>query len=257
MFLFAVAFGTAAAYIANRWIDQRMASDTTETSNTSPVVVAALAIPFGQQIDEAHVRVIQWPRDGVLDGSFESTDEVINKVANQRIMPGEVVLESRIVDHASGSTLSSIIAPNKRALTVRVNDVIGVAGFLLPGNHVDVIASHSSHSKNNYTHTHTILRNLKVLAVDQSVSADKEKPVVVRAVTLEVTPKQAERLVQATEVGSVQLALRNPNDIDEPESQRKVVKKARVKSKVVVKKKQDGAITIIRGTKVDVTRIKL
>lgn len=246
MFLFAVAFGTVAAYIANRWIDQRMVSDTTETSNTRPVVVAALAIPFGQQIDEAQVRVIQWPRDGVLEGSFESTDEVINKVANQRIMPGEVVLESRIVDHASGSTLSSLIAPNKRALTVRVNDVIGVAGFLLPGNHVDVIASQS---KNNYTHTHTILRNLKVLAVDQSASADKEKPVVVRAVTLEVTPKQAERLVQATEEGSVQLALRNPKDL--------VVKKAPVKSKFVVKKKQVGAITIIRGTKVDITRIKL
>lgn len=246
MFLFAVAFGTVAAYIANRWIDQRMVSDTTETSNTRPVVVAALAIPFGQQIDEAYVRVIQWPRDSVLDGSFESTDEVINKVANQRIMPGEVVLESRIVDHASGSTLSSLIAPNKRALTVRVNDVIGVAGFLLPGNHVDVIASQS---KNNNTHTHTILRNLKVLAVDQSASADKEKPVVVRAVTLEVTPRQAERLVQATEEGSVQLALRNPKDL--------VVKKAPVKSKFVVKKKQVGAITIIRGTKVDITRIKL
>lgn len=242
MFLFAVAFGTVAAYIANRWIDQRMVSDTTETSNTRPVVVAALAIPFGQQIDEAYVRVIQWPRDGVLDGSFESTDEVINKVANQLIMPGEVVLESRIIDHASGSTLSSIIAPNKRALTVRVNDVIGVAGFLLPGNHVDVIASQS---KNNNTHTHTILRNLKVLAVDQSASADKEKPVVVRAVTLEVTPRQAERLVQATEEGSVQLALRNPKE------------NAPVKSKVVVKKKQVGAITIIRGTKVDITRIKL
>jgi pilus assembly protein CpaB len=248
MFLFAVAFGTVAAYIANRWIDQRMVSDTTETSNTRPVVVAALAIPFGQQIDEAYVRVIQWPRDGVLEGSFESTDEVINKIANQRIMPGEVVLESRIIDHASGSTLSSIIAPNKRALTVRVNDVIGVAGFLLPGNHVDVIASHKHNRKNN-THTHTILSNLKVLAVDQSASADKEKPVVVRAVTLEVTPKQAERLVQATEEGSVQLALRNPNDL--------VVKKAPVKSKVIAKKKQDGAITIIRGTKVDVTRIKL
>jgi pilus assembly protein CpaB len=256
MFLFAVAFGTVAAYIANHWIDQRMVSDTTETSNTRPVVVAAVAIPFGQQIDEAQVRVIQWPRDGVLEGSFESIDEVINKVANQRIMPGEVVLESRIVDHSSGSTLSSIIAPNKRALTVRVNDVIGVAGFLLPGNHVDVIASHIHNRKNN-THTHTILRNLKVLAVDQSASADKEKPVVVRAVTLEVTPKQAERLVQATEEGSVQLALRNPKDIDEPEPQRKVVKIAPVKSKVVVKKKQAEAITIIRGTKVDVTRIKL
>jgi pilus assembly protein CpaB len=248
MFLFAVAFGTVAAYIANRWIDQRMVSDTTETSNTSPVVVAALAIPFGQQIDEAYVRVIQWPRDGVPDGSFESTDEVIDKVANQRIMPGEVVFESRIVDHASGSTLSSIIAPNKRALTVRVNDVIGVAGFLLPGNHVDVIASHK-HNRKDKTHTHTILRSLKVLAVDQSASADKEKPVVVRAVTLEVTPKQAERLVQATEEGSVQLALRNPNDL--------IVKIAPVKSKVVAKKKRDGAITIIRGTKVDVTRIKL
>ncbi len=155
-----------------------------------------------------------------------------------------------ITNKTAESGISSIIAPNKRALTVRVNDVIGVAGFLLPGNHVDVIASQS---KNNRTHTHTILRNLKVLAVDQSASADKEKPVVVRAVTLEVTPKQAERLVRATEEGSVQLALRNPNDIDETGLVKVVVKK----KKVVVKKKQDGVITIIRGTKVDVTKIKL
>ena len=98
-----------------------------------------------------------------------------------------------------------------RAVSVRVNDVVGVAGFLLPGNHVDVVAAYRDGPD---TRSETVVQNVKVLAVDQTASTDKNEPVVVRAVTLEVTPADAEKLVLAEQRGAIQLALRNPPDRD-------------------------------------------
>ena len=103
------------------------------------------------------------------------------------------------------------IEPTKRAVSVRVNDVIGVGGFLLPGNRVDVLATRMTDERRAVTQT--LLQNLKVLAVDQTASPEKDKPAVVRAVTLEMEPVEAELLVGATEEGTVQLALRNPDDM--------------------------------------------
>ena len=121
------------------------------------------------------------------------------------------MIETRLREHLGGSTLSALITPNMRAVTVRVNDVVGVGGFLLPNNRVDVLATRRD-QRDSEARTRTILENIKVLAVDQEASQDKEKPVVVRAVTLEMTPEQAEIVVTATEEGSIQLALRNPLD---------------------------------------------
>lgn len=100
-----------------------------------------------------------------------------------------------------------MIPEDKRALTIRVNDVIGVAGFLLPGNKVDVL-----NTKGNGTTT--VLKNIKVLAVDQTARTKDNKPVIVRAVTLEVSPKEAEKLLTENSKGSIQLALRNPLTVD-------------------------------------------
>ena len=102
-----------------------------------------------------------------------------------------------------------------RAVTVRVDDVVGVAGFLLPGNRVDVVASRLD-QRTRLATTETILTNLKVLAVDQTASTDKNEPVIVRAVTLEMTPDQSEAIVKAKEEGTIQLTLRNPNDSSVP-----------------------------------------
>jgi pilus assembly protein CpaB len=96
-----------------------------------------------------------------------------------------------------------------RAVSVRVNDVVGVAGFLLPGNRVDIVAAYRDGQE---TRSETVVQNVKVLAVDQTAATDEDEPVIVRAVTLEVTPADAEKLVLAEERGAIQLALRNPLD---------------------------------------------
>ena len=127
-----------------------------------------------------------------------------------------MLLKERFTKSGAGSTLAALIRPDMRAMTVRVDDVVGVAGFLLPGNRVDVVAARK-HAGNDRAITETILFDINVLAVDQTSSQDKNEPVVVRAVTLEMTPQQAEVLVRAREEGRIQLTLRNPTDDAQPQ----------------------------------------
>lgn len=254
LFLVALIFGIGAAWMANNWIKNRMAS-TTAGPDMQPVVVAATDIPFGQRIELMHLKTINWPRDSLPSGVLHDMAVAEGRIANQKILAGEPVLNSRVVEQIEGSTLSALITPRKRAITVRVNDVIGVAGFLLPGNRVDVIATRKISNRRD-AQTRIILQDLKVLAVDQLASPDKDRPVVVRAVTLEMDPDQAEKLVKATEEGSVQLALRNPTD--------KLVIEEQIKSRAVAVKRgkaaprsNAGAVTVIRGTTVDVSNVRM
>ena len=250
LFVVALALGITATWLANRWLQDRLTPAESAEVNTTPVVVAALEIPFGQKIEPAHLKTIQWPNETIPNGTFDDVAKVEGKIANQMITKGELVLHKRVVEEVNGSTLSAILTPGKRAVTVRVNDVIGVGGFLLPGNRVDILASRKD--KDRRAHTKTLLEDLKVLAVDQTASTDQDKPVVVRAVTLEMEPKHAEKLVQATEEGSVQLALRNPLD----ESRVPVP----AKSKPVKRTRSSsgwGSVTVIRGTAVDKSKVRL
>lgn len=208
----ALVLGVAAAVFATRWMQDRLADVETSRAGTVPVVVAATEVPFGERIKATDVKTINWPQLQRPEDSFADPSLVVGRFTNQKLLPGEMVLKQRIVDESAGNLLSTLIAPNHRAVTVRVNDVIGVAGFLLPGNRVDVLATRKDN--NRRAETRTLLQNLKVLAVDQTTAQEgKDEPVVVRAVTLEMRPDQAEQLVSATEEGSVQLALRNPEDL--------------------------------------------
>lgn len=207
----ALALGVVAAVLAARWMQQRLSAAETARSSTSHVVVAARTIPFGERIKQEDIKTIAWPAMDVPADSFSDPSAVVGRFSNQKLLPGELVLKPRVVEASAGNFLSTMIEPNQRAVTVRVNDVIGVAGFLLPGNRVDVLATRMNSERR--AETHTLLQNLRVLAVDQTTAqAGKDEPVVVRAVTLEMNPQQAEQLVSATEEGTVQLALRNPDD---------------------------------------------
>jgi len=179
---------------------------------TQTVVVAALEIPFGEKVEARHLKTIELPNSATVGNHFDKTDQVVGLLALQKSIPGEILLKEHFADRNAGSTLAAIVKPDMRAVTVRVDDVVGVAGFLLPGNHVDVVAARSIEGQARRSEAHTVLHNLNVLAVDQTASQDKDQPVVVRAVTLEVTPKQAEILVKAREEGRIQLTLRNPTD---------------------------------------------
>jgi len=197
-----------AAWVANRWLISQAA--TTDTGPTTvPVLTAALDIPLGTKIEARHVATIQMLADTAPAGAFKDVKAIEGKIAVAEFVKGEILLALRFADQGGGSALSAVVAENMRAVSVRVNDVVGVAGFLLPGNRVDVVAAFRDRTD---TRSETIVQNVKVLAIDQTASTDKNEPVIVRAVTLEVTPEDAEKLILAEERGSIQLALRNPLD---------------------------------------------
>jgi pilus assembly protein CpaB len=247
---FSLVLGLGAAVLARGWIEQQTVQ---EKPDTATLVAAAIAIPFGTKVESRHLKVIEMPRDSVPPGSFTLVEDVVAKVTTQPIVAGEILMRARFVEQGDGSTLAALVDKNMRAVTVRVDDVIGVAGFLLPGNRVDVVAARKEGRR---AVTDTILRNIEVLAVDQTASSNDSEPVIVRAVTLEVSPEQAETLVRGREEGSIQLTLRNPLEEEEV-----VAPPAPpVENKVVVRRAppppKPSTVTIIRGTNVSETKPK-
>jgi pilus assembly protein CpaB len=236
-----------AAWVANRWVNGQLVTAANAEPNTQLVVAAALSIPFATKVESRHLRMIEVPAGVMPEGAFASVDEVEGKVSTTAIARGEILVTERFVEHTRGSTLAALVQENMRAITVRVNDVVGVAGFLLPGNSVDILASRKVKQR---AVTETILRDIKVLAVDQTASTDKNEPVIVRAVTLEMTPQQAEILVNAKTEGEIQLTLRNPNEeevVPEPEPAPEPVKKAVVKP-APARAPTNSTVEVIRGT---------
>lgn len=206
MLLISFVLAIAAALTANTWIKNRTGGT---DDAMSAVVVAAADIPFGTKIDVAQIKTVLLPSKLVPAKAFRDPQAVIGRVTNTNLYQDEILIEGRIVEHLGGSALAAVVEEGRRAITVGVNEVVGVAGFLLPGNRVDLISTRNS---GRGTNSRTLLENLKVLAVDQTISPDNQKPVVVRAITLEVDPAQAEEIAQATEEGKVRFTLRNPLD---------------------------------------------
>lgn len=236
----------AAAWMANDWLENQIQpTQVTEAEETVSVMTAALNIPYGQKIEAQHLKQIQMPPSVIPEGTVTGQDELIGKIAQADIIKGEILMSARFSEHQLGSTLASLIEPTKRAITVRVNDVVGVAGFLLPGNRVDMLASRI---RNKRAYTRTLIEDLKVLAVDQTATTDEKDPVIVRAVTLEVTPEEAERIVTARSEGPIQLSLRNPEDDEE-------IAKATPKKRAV--RPVSSNVTIIRGTSVQSSKVSL
>lgn len=255
LIVLSLAFAIGAAWVARGWMQARLNGGKADPG--MQVVVAATDIPFGIDVQRRHLRVITLPRGAPIGDHFSRPEEVIGLVALQKVISGEILLKQQFAKQAAGSTLAALLPPRMRAITVPVNDVVGVAGFLLPGNRVDVV---EARVVNQRAITETVLRNLQVLAVDQTDSRDNSSPVVVRAVTVEVTPPQAEILVKAMTEGKIQLTLRSPLAVADdytppaspppPPAPKKVVRKARV----IVRPAAVDTITIIRGTNVQQSR---
>ena len=249
----ALMLSAGAAWVANKWILQRT-MPAAEASMGTMVVAAALKIPFGQKIELAHIKIVPMPDHVIPDGAFNDVSKVEGRIAKQELLPGEIILEGRVAKHLEGSTLAAVLDPKMRAITLRVNDVIGVAGFLAPSNRVDILATRRNGKSRPVTQT--LLKNIKVLAVDQTANPGKNEPVIVRAVTMEMSPRQSEALVNARSEGSIQLTLRNPL------ADSKVVPKSQATKKKVRNKKKHArhpprTVTIIRGTKVNKTKVKI
>ena len=180
------------------------------TSTDIRLVVAASAINPGQTIEFSQLKLVSWPKNSIPEQSFDKTSLVTGRITKQAIYPGELVLEPKLAALDAKGGLASTIESGKRAISVRVNDVIGVAGFALPGSFVDVLVSAKDSADVSFSTT--VLTRVKVLAVAQETQADQMKPKVVNAVTLELTPPEAEKLDLARSIGALSLILRNEND---------------------------------------------
>jgi pilus assembly protein CpaB len=182
------------------------------------IVVAKSDIDIGQRLTPALFIVVDWPTASVPKGAFTEPQPLNGRVLRSSLLAGEPVSEAKLAPAGTLGGLSALITEGKRAITVRVNDVIGVAGFALPGNYVDIIVSTETAPDPNapqaraHSISKIVLERILVLAVAQEVGRDETKPKVVNAVTLEVTPEQAEKLDLARSVGTLSLALRNQID---------------------------------------------
>ena len=239
-----------AAFVANEWVVARVMPNQIAENNKAHVVAAAMSIPFATKVEQKHLKLVEIPEGLTPEGFFGSIDDVIGRVSTTGISRGEILVTERFRAHSAGSTLAALVNRDMRAVTIRVDDVIGVAGFLLPGNMVDVLASRKRPNKRAVTET--ILRNIKVLAVDQTASTENNEPVIVRAVTLEMLPKEAEALFKARVEGKIQLTLRNPLEPDyvPPAAKKRVVRKA------PTRRAAPAEIIIIRGTTVNKIKTK-
>ncbi len=219
MIAFAVMFGLLAVFVAQTWLnsaaEQRMKSleANKKPVSTRTIVVAAKPLRFGNEVTREHLREVPWPEASLPAGSFARADEILTggkRVALAAVEPNEPMLASKMTGPGQRATLSAMLRDGLKAVTVRVNDVDGVGGFVLPGDHVDVSLTRQI-DKGNAT-SEVVLQNVRVLAIDQTADERLEKPAVVKAVTLEVDVIGAQKMSLAASVGSLSLILRKAGE---------------------------------------------
>ncbi len=212
----AVMAGAAAVFLANRWMSEQAG-----VKAGAQVVVAATDLELGTQLTPQVLQVVGWPRESVPQGAFSDPKDLLEKkdgpparVLKFSVHKGEPVSEAKLAPVGAKGGLASLIAAGKRAMTVSVNEIVGVAGFALPGNYVDILVSTQEERAGDAAQqiSKIVLQRVLVLAVAQETQRDPDKLVVVSAVTLEVTPGQAEKIDLARSVGSLTLVLRSQVD---------------------------------------------
>jgi pilus assembly protein CpaB len=213
MIVVSVVIGLMAVILASRWIVQQAAVA------TNKVVVAARDLDLGTRLTPEMLKQVEWPSGSIPPGAIQDMNLLVKdeaRVIRVSLARGEPVLETKLAPVGTKGGLSAVIKEGRRAITVRVNDVIGVAGFALPGNYVDVVVNTLDDAAKSAGRdkpiSKIVLERILVLAVAQEVGRDETKPKVVNAVTLEVTPEQAEKIDLARSVGSLSLVLRNQID---------------------------------------------
>jgi pilus assembly protein CpaB len=189
-------------------------ASTIKPTASQPLVVAAIPLPLGTRLDASNTRIVQWPAGQQMSGMYSRVEDVTNRAIITALAENEPVLETKLAPKESGAGLPATIPEGMRALSVAVNDVIGVAGFVIPGTMVDVLVTGRVIGTTGGDNvTRTILENVRVLASGQKIEPDREgKPQTVAVITLLVTPDDATKLTMASTEGKIQLALRNTID---------------------------------------------
>lgn len=229
MILLAVTFGGLAIFAAQKYLD-RQSSRLREVQvvqkpavPTQTVVVAAMPMRFGQEVTRQHLREIAWLEGALPKGAFSKIEEVVDgtngRVALVAMDENEPVLKPKITGPGQRGSLAAVIEQGMKAVTVRVNDINGVAGFVLPGERVDVLLVRNLDKSEAYADV--LLQNVRVLAVDQLADERADKPALAKAVTVEVATADAQKLALAGTVGTLALTLRSAG-VAERETPRRI-----------------------------------
>jgi len=212
MLIVSIVLGLAVTALAVVWVAQKGAIA------SNKVVVAVMDIELGSRLSPQMLTTVDWPSGSMPQGAFADLKNLEDRVVKTSIQRGEAILNAKLAPVGTQGGLSAVIADGKRAMTVRVNDVIGVAGFALPGNYVDVMVNAQQDKEGAKINdekqqiSKTVLEHVLVLAVAQEAGRDDTKPKVVSAVTLELTLEDAEKLDLARNIGTLSLVLRNQAD---------------------------------------------
>lgn len=200
----ALVLGLAAAAYAANWLQQQGAEGTVQ------VLVAKRDLQMGTRLQPDMLETVRWPKAALIQDPLTSLDQAQDRVIHMAVWRGEPLLMSKLAPVGEKGGLSSVLTQGQRAITVKVNEIVGVAGFALPGNYVDVMVN--TQDAQNQPISKIVIERIQVLAVAQDVSSNEYKPRVVNAVTLQVTPQQAEQIDLARSVGTLSLVLRSQSD---------------------------------------------
>jgi len=222
----AISMGGSAAYLTRNWLkDQTRASAAVQPAGT--IVVAAESLAYGTAMTPDNIVEIPWFSNTLPEGAFAVKDDLLSggrRVVLSPLKRGEVVLRSRITGPGQRASLASLLDEGKRAVTVSVDDVRGVAGFVLPGDFVDIVIIADDGSPKRQSYSDILLEHVKVLAIDQVASEGEGQPTVAKAVTVEVTKEQAQKILLATNIGKLSLILARPVESN-PDPNRRVSEK--------------------------------
>ncbi len=209
----AVVCGLLASHLVVRYVRKQEQLARASRIELQPIVIATSDIPIGTRLDAGLVAKRDWPKAGVPQGTVSDPEAVLGRLVKGEIARGEPILDHRLFPKeltGAPGIMSVIVPPGRRAMAIGVNEVIGVSGFILPKDRVDVIATRTDQPTNKSSET--ILQNVEVLAVGKRLEQRGEQNIEVPTVTLAVTPEEAERLALALNEGKIHVALRSIMD---------------------------------------------
>jgi len=227
---------------------------------TTTILVASRPIAFGETFKADFIKAAEWPEDAVPEDAALDREDVLEGPEGERIairsfVAGEPLLKSKISGYGEKPTLSRKVKDEKRAFSIRIDDVSGVAGFLLPGDRVDVQLTRSLGGNRQNLITDVIIQNVTVLGIDQLASEEADDPVVARTATVEVTPEQAQKLALAQQLGTLSLTLRHHTNIEAAEVKRITVGDLANDGPKRVVRNQGIYVRVRKGTEVKSERV--
>lgn len=253
-FSVAVLLGLGAAIMANHWLESKGSEQLVVKKAEVPmskVVIANQPLVIGTLLTTENLSLVDWPKANMPVGTYQNIADVEGRIIVNKTVSGMPVLTSSLAAPGSGVGLVAVIKPGKRAMSIRVDEVIGVGGFILPNTFVDVISVQKVEGQKQRK-VKTILEKIEVLAIAQETYTEEGKAKIVRTVTLELEPKQAEKLALETNEGEIHLILRNPLDEVTPEIKKVVEVKSSVpvlRSRVRVPQSSPHEVQVIRGSR--------